>query len=48
MDTWIVGRTSPFLDSSQDVTNVSAKIANGRTTLNFERKRSTGDTRVRI
>lgn len=46
MDTWINGYTSPQLDSSQDLSNITGNTVDGLTTLSFMRKRSTGDSKV--
>lgn len=46
MDTWITGYTQPLLDSSQDIYNMSGKLADGVTTLSFTRKRITNDDKV--
>lgn len=43
MDTWISGYTQPLLDASQDIYNMSGKLADGVTTLSFTRKRITND-----
>ncbi|KAI5708966.1 hypothetical protein M8J76_007174 [Diaphorina citri] len=45
MDTWIGGYTSPLLDISQDVTNASGSTVDGITTLSFQRKRITQDSK---
>lgn len=44
MDTWIVGYSSPKLDDNQDIFNASGRIQDGKTTLEFSRKRVTSDT----
>ncbi|XP_018044703.1 PREDICTED: uncharacterized protein LOC108684748 isoform X3 [Atta colombica] len=43
MDTWISGYNAPLLDPSQDVYNISGRMENGVTTLQFSRKRVTKD-----
>ncbi|XP_050076124.1 uncharacterized protein LOC126563522 [Anopheles maculipalpis] len=43
MDTWINGYSAPKLDDRQDLYNASGAIQNGRTVLDFTRKRITGD-----
>uniref|UniRef100_A0A182P3L9 DOMON domain-containing protein n=1 Tax=Anopheles epiroticus TaxID=199890 RepID=A0A182P3L9_9DIPT len=43
MDTWINGYSAPKLDDRQDLYNASGAIQNGRTVLDFTRKRVTGD-----
>lgn len=45
MDTWISGYNAPLLDPSQDVYNISGRIENGVTTLEFSRKRVTKDSK---
>ena len=42
-DYYTNGYAQPPLDSSQDYKLISASEANGKTTLEFERKRDTGD-----
>lgn len=46
MDTWIGGYTSPLLDASQDIYNMSGRIQDGVTTLSFTRKRLSSDSKV--
>jgi hypothetical protein len=46
MDTWIGGYTSPLLDTSQDIYNMSGRIVDGVTTLGFTRKRLSSDSKV--
>lgn len=43
MDTWINGYMSPKLDGNQDVYNISGRLENGVTVLEFTRKRATDD-----
>ncbi|KAK8372669.1 hypothetical protein O3P69_011719 [Scylla paramamosain] len=42
-DAWARGYTSPVVDPNQGIKNFSASIEDGITTLNFERKRVSGD-----
>lgn len=46
MDTWINGYTSPIIDLSQDLNNITGNTVDGLTTLSFMRKRSTGDSKA--
>lgn len=46
MDTWIGGYTSPLLDTSQDIYNMSGRIQDGVSTLSFTRKRLSSDSKV--
>lgn len=46
MDTWIGGYTSPLLDASQDIYNISGRIQDGVCTLSFTRKRLSSDSKV--
>jgi hypothetical protein len=46
MDTWIGGYTSPLLDTSQDIYNISGRIEDGVCTLSFTRKRLSSDSKV--
>lgn len=43
MDTWITGYTAPKLDDNQNIYNISGRIQNGVTFLEFTRKRETND-----
>ena len=43
MDTWINGYSAPLLDDKQNVYNESGSFLDGVTTLEFVRKRVTGD-----
>lgn len=43
MDTWINGYSPPKLDDSQDIYNMSGRIQNGVTILDFSRKRESKD-----
>lgn len=43
IDTWITGYTAPKQDDTQNVYNVSGRIENGVTFLEFQRKRETND-----
>lgn len=43
MDTWINGYTPPKLDDHQDIYNISGRIENGQTILEFVRKRVSND-----
>lgn len=43
MDTWITGYTAPKLDDNQNIYNISGRIENGVTYLEFQRKRETND-----
>lgn len=45
MDTWINGYMSPKLDDQQNVYNISGRLENGVTILEFTRKRATDDTK---
>lgn len=43
MDTWVTGYTAPKLDENQNIYNISGRIQNGVTFLEFTRKRETND-----
>lgn len=43
MDTWITGYSPPKLDDQQNIYNISGRIQNGATILEFTRKRETND-----
>merc|ERR1719481_980321 len=43
MDMWTESYLDPILDPSQDISEMSGKLENGKTTLKFSRKRKTGD-----
>lgn len=43
MDTWITGYTSPKVDEQQNIHNVSGRVQNGVTYLEFTRKRESSD-----
>lgn len=48
MDSWINGYSAPKVDDRQDIRNMSGRLENGYTTLDFTRKRVSNDEQVSI